>query len=121
MHYALQLARPDTEFILIHIVESASARRVGDQTADYESVRDREHLAQYAALIEAQHFKATPVLGFRNRTKEIARIVRENDADLLVVGSHGHRGLGDWLFGETVNSAAAHGAGAGIYCAVSKA
>ncbi len=43
-------------------------------------------------------------LGFRNRSKEIARLVTDQQADLLVIGAHRHRGLKDWLYGETINS-----------------
>ena len=43
-------------------------------------------------------------LGFRNRAKEIVRIVKEINADLLVVGAHGHGGLKDLIYGETVDS-----------------
>ena len=44
------------------------------------------------------------MLGFRNRSREIARIVREYGADMLVIGSHGHTGLKDLIYGETVNA-----------------
>jgi len=36
--------------------------------------------------------------------EEIARIVTENNCELLVMGSHGHKTAKDWLFGETINS-----------------
>jgi len=41
--------------------------------------------------------------GFRNRSSEIVRIVKESNSDLLILGSHGHRGFKDFIFGETVN------------------
>ncbi|WP_286485579.1 universal stress protein [Empedobacter falsenii] len=28
---------------------------------------------------------------------------KRNQADLLIVGSHGHRGFMDFIFGETIN------------------
>ena len=43
-------------------------------------------------------------LGFRNRAREIARIVKDVDADMLVLGAHGHTGLNDFIYGETVNT-----------------
>jgi manganese transport protein len=32
------------------------------------------------------------------------RIVEENNIDLLVIGSHGHKGLKDIVYGQTVSS-----------------
>ena len=29
--------------------------------------------------------------------------MKEEQADLLVLGGHGHSGIKDWLYGETVN------------------
>ena len=32
------------------------------------------------------------------------RLVKEADADMLIVGAHRHRGLKDYLFGETIDA-----------------
>jgi manganese transport protein len=34
--------------------------------------------------------------------------VRREGIDMLVVGGHGHRGLFDWLYGETITSIRHH-------------
>jgi manganese transport protein len=104
LQYALQLARTDTRFVLIHVVESAAARRIGEDTDDLETEQDRAQLKQYAAFFEEKEFKVVAKLGYKYRAQEIARIVKEEGAELLVVGSHGHKMLSDWLFGETINS-----------------
>ena len=36
--------------------------------------------------------------------KEIVRIVKNAKADMLVMGAHRHRGLKDYIFGETIES-----------------
>ncbi len=104
MHYAMQLARPDTKFQLIHIVESAPAKMIGNDVEDYETKQDAERMNEYIAILKSKGFEAEGHLGFRNRSKEISRIVKETNADLLIVGSHGHKVIKDWLFGETINS-----------------
>jgi manganese transport protein len=104
LQYALQLARADTRFVLIHVVESAAARRIGEDTDDLETLQDREQLNQYAAFFRDRQFEVIAKLGYKYRVQEIARIVKEEGAELLIVGSHGHRLLSDWLFGETINS-----------------
>ncbi|RYZ45331.1 MAG: universal stress protein, partial [Sphingobacteriales bacterium] len=103
IHYALQLGKADTEYILIHIVESASAKVIGEETEDYETRMDKERLQEYLRFFETRNKKATAALGYRNRAREIARIVADNKADLLVLGSHGHKGLKDLVLGETIN------------------
>jgi manganese transport protein len=104
IQYALQLGNTETEFTLIHIVESAQARMMEDQAKDYETIKDKEQLEQYISFFASKEHKATGVLGFRNRTKEITRIVKEQNCDLLILGSHGHKTVKDWIFGETINT-----------------
>jgi manganese transport protein len=104
VQYAIQLANPDTEFILLHIVESVPARVLQKEANDLESRYDHAGLEAYIAQFRASGYKATAILGHKNRTKEIARIVNETNSDLLIVGSHGHKMLKDWIFGETINS-----------------
>lgn len=103
LQYGLKLADAQTRFLLIHIVESAQARMRGNQSMDAETMEDRMRLEAYAVYLESKGFEVLPLLGFSGRTSEIARMVKEQKADLLVVGSHGHRGFKDWLFGETIN------------------
>ncbi len=104
LRYGMQLARNNTRFVLIHVVESATARQIGAETEDFETVQDREQLEHYAAFLRQQGYAADCRLGYRYRAREIARIVGETGSELLIVGSHGHTTLADWLFGETVNA-----------------
>jgi manganese transport protein len=104
IQYALQLANSNTQFILIHIVESAPARMLGNEAQDYETIKDKQQLDNYVQLFTERKLDAQAVLGFKNRAKEIARIVQDNDCDLLILGSHGHRDFKDWLLGETINT-----------------
>jgi manganese transport protein len=101
--YALQQGGKNAKYILIHIVESAPAKILGADTADSESATDHEQLQEYAAHLTSKGYKAEAIIGYRNRTKEIARISKEQNANLLVLGAHGHKGLLDYLYGETIN------------------
>lgn len=103
IRYALKLAEANTRFILIHITESASSTMMETEAEDFETRRDKIRMEAYIKLIREAGYESDYVLGFRKRTKEIARICREQQADLLVLGSHGHKGLKDFIFGETVN------------------
>lgn len=101
--HALAQGKPDTEYLLIHIVESASARYFGKDAMDFETQKDQEQLDVYLALLASKNIRAKGLLGYRHRAKEIARLVKEEHADLLILGGHGHTGFKDWLYGETVN------------------
>ena len=102
--HAIGQGNPETEFVLIHIVESASAILWGSQSGDYETQKDQNQLDDYVAQMTAKKLKATGLLGYRRRAKEIVRLVKECNADMLVVGAHGHTGIKDLIYGQTVNS-----------------
>jgi manganese transport protein len=103
IRYALKMAEKDTRFVLIHITESASSTMMETEAEDFETRRDRTRMEVYLKLIREEGYEADFALGFLKRTTEIARICKEQNADLLIVGSHGHRGIKDFIFGETVN------------------
>jgi manganese transport protein len=101
---AMGQAKPDTLFTLIHVVESPNAILLGKETGDYESEKDRERLDFYVAQLKEKGFEAEGILGFRHSAKEIIRIAKEEKADMIVLGAHGHSGLKDFIYGETINT-----------------
>ncbi len=104
LSFALGQGKEKTEYVLVHIVESASAVLHGKDSDDYETRKDQERMNQYVTQLQANGISATGHLGFKHRAKEIVRLVKEVEADMLVVGAHGHTGLKDFIYGETVNS-----------------
>jgi manganese transport protein len=102
--YAIGQGGTESTYILIHIVESASARVLGRQSDDQETRDDQERLDRYQESLAAGHYKVLTRLGYMNRSREIVRIVHEEQADMLVIGAHGHSGLKDFIYGETVNT-----------------
>jgi len=94
----------DVELLLIHVVESASAKLLGSQSNDFESRQDIENMDVYIRHLREQGYKVYSKIGFRHRTKEIVRIVKEEKADMLVIGAHGHSGIKDFIYGETINA-----------------
>jgi manganese transport protein len=101
---AIAQAHTGTELILIHVVESVTASYFEEISDDEESRKDRERLAQYADTLSQNGYKVNFVLGYKNRVKEIVRIVSLTDAQLLVMGAHHHYGWKDYFFGETIES-----------------
>ena len=102
--FAIGQGGTDSSYILIHVVESASARMLGKQSDDLETRTDQERLNSYQESLEKNNCKSVTRLGYINRTKEIVRIVKEEGAEMLVIGAHGHTGLKDFIYGETVNT-----------------
>lgn len=100
---ALSQGNQDTKYLLLHIVESPSARAFGEASDDFETRKDRQHLQSYVDQLQTRGFNVEGKLGYRQRTKEIVRIVKEANADMLVMGAHFHTGLMDYLYGETVD------------------
>ena len=102
--YAIGQGKEKSTYLLLHIVESASAKLLGKDSDDFETVKDREQMELYVRQLKERGYDAEGKIGFRNRVKEIARIVNEHNADMLVIGAHGHTGLKDFIYGETVNA-----------------
>jgi len=102
--YAIGQGKENTHYLLVHIVESASAKLFGDESDDYESRKDKERMDSYVLQLQNRGFTAEGFLGYRNRAKEIVRIAKGVNADMIVMGAHGHTGIKDFIYGETVNT-----------------
>jgi len=76
------------------------------ESFEYNRVRltSQERLNSYQQSLEENKCHSVTRLGYIHRTKEIVRIVKEEGADMLVIGAHGHTGLKDFIYGETVNT-----------------
>jgi manganese transport protein len=101
---AIGQGKENAQYILIHIVESASAKLHGADSDDFETKKDKAQLESYANQLQEKGLKVKAVLGFRNRVEEIVRIVEEQNADILIIGAHGHKGIKDVLYGQTINA-----------------
>lgn len=102
--YALQQGKENASYLLLHIVESANAKILGDASDDFESRDDANRLEAYAAHLRQMGYQVETALGYKDRVQEIVRLVKEARADLLVMGGHKHRGLKDIIYGETIDS-----------------
>ncbi len=92
------------EYLLLHIVESAGALVMKSDIRDYEFHSDLKHLTQYADELIHQGYKIETKIGYGSPKNAIPKIVNEFNADLLVMGAHGHKGFKDFIFGTTVGS-----------------
>ena len=104
LQHALALGKPDSQYLLIHIVESAPAIYHGQDAADFEVLSDQNVLERYAKKIKEAGYDVATQIGYGNPKISIPEIVEAFDADILVLGSHGHKLLKDLLFGTTIDS-----------------
>lgn len=100
---ALAVGGKEGVYHFIHILESAGALLIGNQISDKEEQEDLEHLIQITKELNDKGFNVTFELGYGKRSNAIAKSVFEFKADLLVMGTHGHRGIKDIIFGETIS------------------
>lgn len=100
---AIAQGKKEAVYYLLHIVETVSARYLGDKADDYETRSDSAQLEQYAAQLRNMGYHVETRLGYKNRVQEIVRIVQAANAGMLVMGAHRHTGIKDWIYGETVN------------------
>ena len=103
LNAAFELGGINATYTLIHIVETVGAILYGENIKDHETSIDKKLLQEYHELLTNKGFKIETKLGFGQPNKTIAEIVNQEIFDVLVMGTHGHQGIKDILFGTTVN------------------
>jgi manganese transport protein len=75
----------------------------GKHVDDHETTIDEKLLLEYKEMFREKGFNVNTQLGFGKPNKVIPKIVNKGDFDILVMGTHGHTGMKDLLFGTTVD------------------
>ncbi len=94
----------EAQYVLLHVVETAGAMVYGSEIDDHESMQDQNALHDYSSQLQQQGFQAQIRIGYGNPRRRIPQLVKAFDADLLVMGAHGHKFLKDLIFGATVDT-----------------
>ena len=100
---AFELGGIDANYTLIHVVETIGAIMYGENIKDHETTIDKKLLLEYQEMLTEKGFKVQTKLGFGKPNKTISKIINEGSFDILVMGTHGHTGFKDILFGTTVD------------------
>ncbi len=101
---ALAQGGKNASYCLIHVVESAGAMMYENEIADLESGEDAMALNDYRQQITEKGFDAIARVGYGSPKVRIPEMVSAFDADLLVMGAHGHQFWKDLIFGTTLDS-----------------
>ena len=100
---AFELGGIHANYTLIHIVETVGAILYGNAVDDHETTIDEKLLKEYQQMLTEKGFKVDIKLGFGKPNTIIPNIVNKGNFDILVMGTHGHTGFKDLLFGTTVD------------------
>jgi manganese transport protein len=103
INYAFKMGGKEAKYTLIHVVESVGALMYGKQIDDHETTIDETLLLEYKLMFREKGFHVKTLLGFGKPNKVIPKLVNKGDFDILIMGTHGHTGMKDLLFGTTVD------------------
>jgi len=103
LKYALQMGGKQARYILLHVVESAGALKMREEIADAESKEDMELLSGYTNGLTELGYQTESKLGYGKSGQVLVSMINQSDAELLVLGSHGHKGFKDFIFGTTAD------------------
>ncbi len=101
---ALAQGGKSAQYILLHVVETAGAMVYGSEIADHESKKDAVSLENYKDQLVQKGYDVVIKIGYGNPQRRIPKMVMEFEADLLVMGAHGHKFFKDLIFGTTVDT-----------------
>lgn len=104
LNNAFELGGIEAKYTLIHVVETVGAIIYGGNIDDHETLVDEKLLLEYKEMLNSKGYKVETKLGFGKPNKVIPAIINEGQYDVLVMGTHGHTGLNDLLFGTTVDN-----------------
>jgi manganese transport protein len=89
---------------LLHVEEDVTSQFYGPESSTAEVEAGEQYLERIAQSLRDQNISVeTAITHSSSPKKEIVRYAREVHPDLLIMGAHGHGGLKDLIFGNTIN------------------
>jgi manganese transport protein len=90
---------------LVHVEEGATSQLYGSLASTAEVHRGVEYFEGIVQTLESQGIRAELTIAHgRSPKDEIVRMAKQIHPDLVVMGAHGHRGVKDLIFGNTINA-----------------
>ena len=91
--------------LLIHVADGWAARNfdvLGLQESD-EMRKDRAYLERRVQELSSEGFICDAVLALGEPADEIVKLAIERGVDLIAMATHGHKLIGDLIFGNTAD------------------
>ena len=110
VNHAAAMARLyGAKIYLLHVEEGVTSQVYGQDASTAEVEAGGEYLDRIAQSLRDQGVSVeTTVCHSLSPKKEIVRLAHEVHADLVIMGAHGHGGLKDLIFGNTINPVRHH-------------
>ncbi len=91
--------------VLLHVEEDVTSQVYGDLASTAEVQAGEKYLDDIVASLKAQGLDVgVTVRHSRDPKSEIVAVARELKPDLVIMGAHGHKGIQDLIFGQTINA-----------------
>ena len=104
--HVAQLAKlVGAHLLLVHVADGWAARTYDQlKLAESEEMKtDREYLERSAARLRSADLAVSTHLALGDPPAEILKTAERERCDLIAMTSHGHRLLGDLMFGSTIS------------------
>lgn len=103
-HAAAMAKLHGAKLYLLHVEEGVTSRLYGEEASGAEVEAGARYIDQIAASLRDQGIAVETAISHEPSPKrEIVRYAREIEPDLVIMGAHGHGGLKDLIFGNTIN------------------
>ncbi len=89
---------------LLHAVDAPGTLMMGPDSWSLHGAEDENYLESLVREIEEKDIPVEFQLLHGHPAEAIVKSVDETGIDMLIMGSHGHRGLDDLVFGQTVSA-----------------
>jgi manganese transport protein len=95
-----------SELLLLHVADGWVARNFEQlQLAESEEMKsDRRYLEETAARLRAAGVKVSVDLALGDPATEILKVAQARQCDLIAMTTHGHRLIGDIIYGSTIET-----------------
>ena len=106
LHHIKPLARmTGASLLLMHVADGWVARNYEQlHLAESEEMKtDRAYLEGVAKTLQADGFEVDHVLAMGEPSDEIVKFTHKHKVDLIAMSTHGHRFIGDLLYGNTAD------------------
>ena len=106
LHHIKPLAKmTGASLVLLHVADGWVARNFEQlNLAESEEMKtDRAYLESVAQELRADGFEVSHGLAMGEPSDEIVKFSREHEVDLIAMSTHGHRLVGDLLYGNTAD------------------
>ena len=94
-----------SELLLVHVADGWVARNFNQlKLAESDEMKaDRDYLTNTATHLRAQGLTVATQLALGDPPAEILKTAQAEHCDLIAMTSHGHRLIGDIIYGSTIN------------------